>query len=264
MGNLMKADMYKFKKSVAFKVYIIISFICIGLLGLILHNIATGDMDAEILSTVSLLMDAMMVSLLSSLMIGTYICGDFQSKTIHSEIACTTRAKVIIVKVLSSMFVTALIALPYAIVSVICFASKAEFASFNGVPSLFISILNNSEGVKVTGSAIGKSVFLGLLGVFIYTARMSLCIPVAFKVRKPVAVMTIGIVAAFGFDMLTQAVKDVPVIGDIFNNTPYAVIYDINMNSDAGVIVKSIVVSVIFIIVMVLITYLMFRKSEIK
>lgn len=264
MLNLFRADLYKFKKSKGFKFYILVSFLCVTLLAVILHNVATGNIGNEILGSVSLLVDAMMVSLLASLMIGSYICGDFQSKTIHSEVGCTTRGKVILVKSFSSMFVTALITLPYAIVAVFCYVSKIEFTQFNGIPSLFIHILSNSQGVDVTAGNVVKSIILVLVGVLIYAARLSICIPVAFKVRKSVVVMAIGLVAAFGFDMLTQALTDIPVIGTIFDNTPYAVIYDLNMNVATGTILRAVIDSVIFIVVMIGLTYTMFRKSEIK
>lgn len=264
MVNLFRADLYKFKKSKGLKVYILLSFLCITILAVILYKVADGTMSKDILQSVSLLIDAIMVSLLASLMIGSYICGDFQSKTIHSEVSCTTRGKVILMKCLSSMFATSLITLPYAIVAVICFISKMKFAQFDGIPSLFIGILNNSKGIEVTVSSVAKSIVLVFVGILLYAARLSICIPVAFKVRKSVVVMAVGIAAAFGFDMVTQMLKDVAVIGTIFDNTPYAVIYDLSMTASVGTIIRAVIDSIVFILVMIGITYAMFRKAEIK
>lgn len=264
MFNLLKADLYKLKKSKALKICFLISLISAALLAAILYNVSNGNIGKEMMGSVSLLVDAMMVSLLASLMIGVIICGDFQSKNIHSEITCARRSTVVLTKVITSMLITSILILPYAVVAVIGFASKAEFAALNGIPSLFINVLTNKAGVAADGSEVGKSIGICLIGILIYTARLSICVPVAFKVRKSAAVMTVGIVAAFGFDMIVKALEDVPVLGYLFTNTPYAVIYDVNMNAGPGVIIRAIVVSAVFIFIMAALTYVMFRKAEIK
>jgi len=265
MMNLFRADMFMLKRSKGFKLSVLLSLICVSSLGLVLHFVETGKIGKDIMSSISILFDAMMVSMLASLMIGSYICGDFQSKTIHSEVGCESRGKVIIVKVFTSMFITALITLPYAIVSVICFASKAEFAELKGIPSLFTGIMSNTSGVDVTSASIVKGSVLALVGVLIYAARLSICIPLAFKVRKSVVVMACGIAAAFGIDtLLVKVSDDIPVVGTVLKNTPYAIMYDLNMNTGAGTVIKAAVSSIVFIVVMICLTYTMFRRSEIK
>lgn len=265
MLNIFRADMFMLKKSKGFKLAVVISLLCVSSLGAVLHFVQTGKIGKDVLSSISILFDAMMVSMLASLMIGSYICGDFQSKTVHSEVGCASRGKVIIVKFFTCMFITTLITLPYAIVSVICFASKTEFAQLNGVPSLFTSIMSNTSNVDVTSSSITKSAVLSLVGVLIYAARLSICIPLAFKVRKSVIVMACGIAAAFGIDtLLVKASDKVPILGTIFKNTPYAIMYDLNLTTSTGTIIKATISSIIFIAVMIALTYAMFKRSEIK
>lgn len=265
MMNIFRADMFMLRKSKGFKLAVLVSLLCVSALGMVLHFVQTGKIGKDILNSISILFDAMMVSMLASLMIGSYICGDFHSKTIHSEVGCASRGKVIIVKFFTCMFITALITLPYAIVSVICFASKAGFAQLNGIPSLFTGIMSNTSGADVTASSVAKGLALSFVGMLIYAARLSICIPLAFKVRRSVIVMACGIAAAFGLDMLiVKAADKVPVLGTLFKNTPYAIMYDLDMGAGAGTIIKAVISSVVFIGVMIMLTYAMFRRSEIK
>lgn len=264
MGNLIKADVYKIRKSTALKVSFLISLMSISLLAVVLYNVSHGNIGTEAMGTLSILADAMMVSLLSSLVIGLIVCGDFKSKNIHSEITLGGRGTIVLTKTITSMLITAIMICPYAAFAVIAFSSNIDFAPLEGIPSMFINIMTNEAGVAIDGSAIGKSILLCLIGILVYIARLSICVPVAFIVRSPVAVMAVGIVSAFGFDNMVSAVDDVPVLGDLVAYTPYAIIYDLNMDVGVTTMIKAILWSIVFIFLMALLTYTFFRKSEIK
>lgn len=264
MSHVMKADLYRFRKSTALKVSFLISLISISTMALVLYLVSQGHIGKEIMGSLGLLTDAMMVSLLSSLVIGLIVCGDFNSKTIHSEIACGGRKMIVLAKTLTSMLITGIVLLPYAIVSVIVFATGADLAGMEGIPSLFIHIMTNQADVAIDGSSIGKAIMLCLVGIVVYMARLSICLPVAFIVRRPVAVMIVGIVSSFGFDMITKGLSDAPVLGDMLAYTPYAIIYDLNMDAGASTIFQAVSSSIVFIVLMTVITYFFFRKSDIK
>lgn len=264
MGNLLKADIYKLKKSTALKVSFLISFMSVAVLALMLYHIAHGNIGKDVLGSLSILTDAMMVSLLSSLVIGIIICGDFKSKNIHSEITSGGRVRIVMTKTMASMFMTAIMIFPYAIFAVLGFISNVDLAPLEGIPSIFINIMTNVSDVAVSGSTIGKGILLCLIGIFTYMARLSICIPVAFIVRSPVAVIAAGVISSFGFDMIVKAVEDVPVLGYLFAHSPYAVIYDLAMDASIHVMIKATISSIIFISLMALLTYLFFRRSEIK
>lgn len=265
MINLLKADFYRIRKNKAFQICFIISFVCIGLLAFILNGVAQGNIGQELSSASTLLVDAMMGSLLASLVIGNYVCGDFESKTIHNEISCGEgRLLVVITKMISCMIVVAIIILPYAIVSLICFFGEVKMAPLAGIPSVFVNIMSNTTGIEVTGSSIAKSIILCVVALIVYMARLSLCIPLAFKMRMPVVVMAFGIITSFAFDILGQAVKDIAVVSTIVNNTPFALIYDLTMDAGAGTILKVLSISILFIGIVTWFTYYLFRKTDIK
>ena len=265
MNNLLKADFYKLGKNTTLKICFIISCICILLLAFILHGVAAGTIGSEVSGASSLLVDAMMSSLLASLVIGNLVCGDFESKTIHDEIACGEgRWSVVLTKTITCMIIIGLIILPYAVTALVCYFGKIDIAPMAGIPSVFINIMCNSAAVELSGSAVVKSIVICLVAIVAYMARLSLCIPLAFKVKMPVFVMAFGIISSFGFDMIIQAVKDVDVVSTIMNNTPFALIYDLTMDAGAGTIVKVLVLSIIFIVLVTMLTYALFRKSDIK
>lgn len=264
MSHLLKADLYKLRKSTALKAGFLVSLISISLLAIMLYNVSQGNIGADVAGSLSLLTDAMMVSLLSSLVIGMIVCGDFKSKIIHAEITCGGRGTITLTKTLTSLFITAIMLFPYAALAIILFASHTDLAPLAGIPSLFINIMTNGADVAVDASAIGKSVLLCVIGMFVYLARLSICIPVAFIVRRPVAVLAAGIISSFGFDMIVKATEDVPILGDLLAYTPYAVIYDLDMDAGAPVMLKAVIASGLFIGPMVALTYAFFRKAEIK
>ncbi len=265
MNNLLKANLYKFKKNKTLKVCFLLSCICVGLLVFILHGVAKGTIGNEIRSAASLLVDAMMASLLASLVIGNMVCGDFESKTIHDEIACGEgRWAVVLTKMLSCMILVSIIVLPYAVGAVICYATKIAMAPMQGIPSVFIHIMTNTASTTVAGDTIAKSILLCLVAIVVYMARLSLCVLLAFNIKMPVVVMAFGIISSFGFDIIVQAVKNVSIVSTIMNHTPFALIYDLTMDASAGTIVKVLLLSIIFIVFVTLLTYAFFKKADVK
>jgi ABC-2 type transport system permease protein len=265
MLNLIYADLYKLSKSTAIKVCIILSCISAIALTYISHSIATGAMSDTIRGSAAGLGDVMIVFLLGSLMAGFLVCSDFESKLIHDAVACGNgRIAVVISKTLVYILLVALLVLPYAIATIVGFCTGAEFTT-PFVPSIFLDILANKTGLGLTPAVICKIIVVSLITMLVYAARLSICLPIAFKVRKPVVVMAIGFAFGFLSQLVIALTKDVPILGDILSNTPFAMGDNVvTMEAGAGMLFKVTGSSFVLLIIIAAITYRLFRKAEIK
>lgn len=265
MTNIIKADLYKMFRMSSLYISFIICTISSLTIAYVLYGIPKGDFDIEMSTNVSLLVDIMLVSLLGGILIGGIISNDFESKNVHSEIACGKGRFSIIISKLAAMSIgTAVITLPYALTAIIGFGLDINFSHLVGIPSQFFDVMTNVCGVEKDGSGIGKVIFICILIIFMYIARLSICIPVAFKFKKNIPVIIVGFLSAFVFDIITPAVKDIPGVSDFFEFLPYSMITKCTLDADGGEIAKILISGIVFIAVMIAITYALFKKDEIK
>ena len=260
MINLIHAEFYKYRKSLALKICLLITTICAVLLGVLSNGIAKGtiDMAANSLSGLS---DIFIMSVLGALMAGLAICGDFESKNIHDAISCGRR-NIVISKSIGFCFIIALLVLPYAIVGLIGFISQGDFQSTISY-STYLSIMSNASDLPVNGQNIAKSIEVILISIVLYAARLSFCIPLAFKVKKSVVVTVVAVVLGFLCDFFVNLLSKVPVLDTIVEYTPFSYPM-LTMEMGQGQLIKILFVSIGFIGLMVLLTNVLFKKDEIK
>jgi len=209
--------------------------------------------------------DIDMISILGAVMAGVFICGDFDNKTIHDAIAngCS-RATVIISKATVFCSAIAFILLPYAIVTGIALSTGSKF-SIGPLALGFLHLLTSEAGIAFSASEIWKLLAVMLTLMIVYMAKLSVCVLLAFVLKKPVLVVAIY----YGFSILSgqlQGLRGSSTLFDrIFSCTPFGGNYIfLTLQSGTGDIFKAIFVSLIFIIVMIAITYGTFRKLELK
>lgn len=260
MINLFKAELYKLRKLKAFKICILISFICAVCLAVITHGLATGDIGMDSSNTNGL-SDIFIISVLGPLMTGFVICADFDSKNIHDEISCG-RFSIVMSKSLIFAIVISFLALPYAIVALVCFISGAEFSS-PFVYSTYLNMMVNENSMAVDASGIVKAVAILLVSFVLYVARLSFCLPLAFVNRKSVVVTVIGVISGFLIDLVMNGISKIPGIGKVTEYLPYHYA-EIDLDSSASDLVRILIVSLVFIALMVILTYRLFKRSEIK
>ncbi len=198
-------------------------------------------------------------------MAGFFICGDFDNKTIHDAIASgCSRAEVIVSKTTVFCCAIAFILLPYAIITGIALSSGCKF-SMGSVSVGFLYILTSKTGTAFSAAVILKMLAIMFTLIIVSMAQLSVCVPLAFVLKKPVLVVPIY----YGFSILcaqlTTLRNSSTLFYHIFACTPYGGNYTfMTLNSPVGDIFKAIFVSLIFIIAIIAVTYCAFRKSEIK
>ena len=263
MINLFHAEFYKLRKSSFIKIAFIICAICAVSMAFVSNQVQTGNVPASALGSASGLCEAMVVSLLGSLAIGTIICTDFESKSIHDEITCKHgRLSVVIVKVVMSLVAILILMIPYGVTALIALASGTEFSKMF-VASAFARIM--SSGVEVSASSIGSIIVITIAVALAHTARIAICIPLAFKIKKSAIIMAIGFTFSAFMSFLTSLIEKDSFFDKLIKWTPFCNDYAmVTMDTDAGAIVKGLIISAIFIAVIGFITYRLFRRAEIK
>ena len=194
-------------------------------------------------------------------MAGLAICGDFDTKNIHDAISCGRR-NIVISKSIGYCVIIALLTLPYAIAGFVGFVSEGEFQSALAY-STNMSMMANPSNYPVDGAGIAKAIEVLLINIVLYAARLSFCIPIAFKVKKSVVVTVVGVVLGFLCDFFVNMISKIPVLDTIVEYTPFSYPM-ISLDMGQGELLKILCISIGFIVLMIALTNVLFKKDEIK
>lgn len=265
MYNLIKADLFKLRKSMAIK--IIFAIAAIGALTMVImaYLIQKGKLNTGTTGIGFMFSDANMVAILGAVLAGIFICGDFDNRTIHEAIVNgNSRCKVVISKSIVFFISCLVILFPYFIVTGIAIKTGYKF-NMGGISVGFLNLIT-TEGGKAISSSQGLKILSIMFGmIFIYIAQLSVCIPFAIGLKKPVIVVAIF----YGITILSPQLAKLEASYKAFKNiiecTPYGNKYFfMTLNTGAGDIVKAFIVSLICIIIMLAITCFAFKRAEIK
>lgn len=263
MLNLIRADLFKIRKMKAVKISFLITCICSIAFVIISNLMAQGKFDTSLSSQVAGLSDIVILSIICPFLAGAYICGDFDNKTIHDAISFgCSRGKLIASKAIVYSLVSGFMMLPYAVVTLIAYCTGKDFKAFTA--STYLDILA-SGSKEITGSAMGKILAVIVTMMMVYIAKLSICVLVSFVLQRSALVVCIGFSVLLLSDLLIVLGKNVKPIGDILSFTPLSMGYRvISMDAGANVLAKAVVVSIVYIMVMLVITNCIFKRKEIR
>jgi len=265
MLNLIQADIYKLRKSAPIKVLFSITAISSIVVAIMAYLIPQGKIDANLTGLGFMFSDINVISILGAVMAAVLICGDFDSRTFHDAVASgSSRASIIIGKTTVFCFSILCILTPYIVTTGVVLGTGSKF-SMGSVAVGFLNLMTTEVGKALTAAEIWKLAAIILTLSLIYIAQVSICIPLAFTLKKPVLVVAIY----YGFSILTAQLTKLSdsskLFDRIFSCTPYGGNYTfLTLTSGTGEIVRALAVSLIFIIIMLVVTYSTFRRSEIK
>lgn len=262
MLNLIRADFYKLSKSLTIKIIFAITTFSAIAMTLIAYLIPQGKIEENTTGIWFLFSDVNMISILGAVIAGVFICGDFENKTIQDAIANgSSRGTVIVSKAIVFCCAIAFVLLPYAIITSIAFGTSSEF-SMGKLAVGFLHLLTAPDSTTITVSEIWKLIAIMLTLIILYIAQLSICIPLALMLKKPVFVISIY----YGLSiLLAQLVGISGGMDSILAFTPFGGKYTfMTLDTGSGDIIQAISVSLFFIIAMLAIAYSTFRKSEFK
>jgi ABC-2 type transport system permease protein len=265
MYNLILADLFKLRKSMAIKILFAITTVSSIIMAVMAYLIPQGKIDASMTGLGFMFSDINMLSILGAVMAGVFICGDFDNKTIHDAIATgCSRGAVIVSKAIIFCGAIAFILLPYVIITSIAISTGFKF-SMGSIAIGFLHLLTSEADTAFSVSEICKLLTVMLVLIIVYMAQLSICVPLAFVLKKPVFVVAIY----YGFSILSGQLVVLSgsstVVNRILGCTPFGGNYTfVTLGTGIGDIIKAISVSFIFTIGMIAVAYCSFRKSEIK
>lgn len=265
MLNLIRADLFKLFKSLSIKILFGITCLCAITLTVMAYFIPRGGIDAGMTGIGFMFSDINIISILGAVLAGTFICGDFDNKNIHDAIASgSSRMAVIVSKALVFFCGIAILVLPYALAAVFALISGFEFG-MDAVALGFLNFLTRGSGNALPASEFLKLFAVILTLVIVYASQLSVCVPLAFVLKKPVLVVPIYYAVSVLSAQLIALSASSEALDFILSKTPFGGDY-IFLTMDSGTvdIVAAIFGSLVFITVMLAITYGAFRKAEIK
>lgn len=263
MINVVRADLLKLKKSMALKVMFIISGAGAVLMVLAAHWFETGALSMSAVSNASFLADAQMVALLATVSAGLFLCGDFENKTIHDAVSGGVgRSRIILGKAVSYFIVLFILMLPYFLVTVATFLIDSQYYLY--IPSVFLTLICEEAGNTMTLPGALKIIGITATVWIVYAGQLSICLPLAFIFRKPVPVIGIGYLISLICGMLQAGGNK--AFEKMISLTPFhgKYLFQLSVNAEPEVFLKSIGVGAGFTLLMVLAAVLIFRKAEIK
>ncbi|WBW96293.1 ABC transporter permease [Oceanirhabdus sp. W0125-5] len=265
MINLIRADLFKMRKSKAIKVLCAISTVSAVIMAVMAYMIPQGKIHPDFAELGFMFSDISMIAILGAVMAGVLICGDFSNKTIHDAVATgSSRSTVIVSKGIVFLCAIGCLLLPYIIVIGIGLSSGSEFSMGNSALG-FLNLLTTNAGTVLSASEIGKLLAVIFTLIIVYMAQLSICVPLAFVIKKPGFLVGLNYGVSMLSGQLTGFRESSKLFKSIFDCTPFGGKYVfITLDTGIGYIFKAIAVSLIFIIIMFFIAYRTFRRAEIK
>lgn len=265
MVNIILADFFCLRRTKIIHVLFGIVSICALVMVIVSALFARKRLDPGIIFGISGVADAMVMYLIASIVAGIYISGDFDNNAVQDAISCGLgRGKIIVSKALVFFGIILIMLLPYIIVTVISMSIKVKFAE-PFAASVFLEILFEQSGGTMSAQLLWKALNVMLVMAIVYMGQLSICVLLAFIMRKTVYVMSLGFSILIFLQILMGISQNNKGMSTIFSFTPYYSGFTmLSLNSTTNDLIKSVLVSLAYITIVLLITFLAFRKKEVK
>lgn len=260
MINQTRADLYWLRHSTGALIVLLACTVAAAGYMWLQHLLAAGDLSAAAANGVAGLSDIMLVYLLGALLVGMIVAAPFENKSVHAAVLAAPRSAFTAAKVVVAPLAIIAITIPYGIAATVARSTGLEFVP--AIPTAFALIAADPSALDA--AAVGEIGVLTLVSGLQYAARLAVCIPLAFLIRKPIAVMAIGFAWNFVADVIASAVADVPGLDVLAWLTPYSVDHTVVPGTAAGDLLVSSAVSLGFIAAMGVLAWLLFRRSDVK
>lgn len=260
MINQLRADLYVMRHSATAALCLLAAAIAATLYTWLQHSLAVGDLSATSAQGVQGLSDILLVSLLGPLLFGVVVSQPFETRSVHDALLASGRGSFVASKtVIASLLVTGL-SVPYGLAVLVGRATGAEFAP--AIPTTFSQLL--STGGDLTGAEVGTILAVTITGALLMAAKLSVCLPLAIWLKRPLVVMAIGFVWSFVADLVATAAADVGGLDALVRLTPLAAEHLPGPESTGGELWSTVAVSVVFIVLMGAVAWAIFRRADVK
>ncbi|GIO23353.1 hypothetical protein J11TS1_19340 [Oceanobacillus sp. J11TS1] len=260
--QLLKADLIKLSRSITPWIVFILASLSAVIFASSSHFVATGNLNFETAaSSLSLFSETQMIALLGSITVGIFLTKDFENKIIENAISGGhSRNSIVINKIIIFIILTASLYFPYVIITIIFAFQDTTFSSF--IPTPTLNILAEAAQQEVTAELIGKILLTSGLSLIIFISQLMISIFYMFLFKKAVFV----IAATYMTSLILGPIASLnESIHSVMAYTPYGIdLSHLTLEMSGEFIAKSLIISFIFIFVLYLGTYFLFRRAEVK
>lgn len=256
MKSLLAVDSYKMIQSKVVKVLFFLAVLSAGLMVYFSHQFSLGTLDGGN-SLVNFFSDMQIFSLLGSIVMGLFFCNDFEDKIIENAISSGhKRWNIVSSKVITLLFLTILFAVPYMLVILIMAGFDLSLSIYLPTPFFSLVELVNSS------ASIGKIMVMCVSIILVYVAQLSIGLPILFLLKKPVLVMILNYIL---LGLLGTLLSVEGGVKEIISWTPYGIdFHHLATDLDLVSVAQTLTISLLFVLAMTLISFILFRKAEIK
>lgn len=265
MINMIKADLFKMFKSRAIKIIFLITTVSSIAMAIIANLITRGTINPGMSGVGFMFSDMNIISIFGAVAAGMFICSDFENKTIHGVItAGISRGKIVVSKSVTMFTVTLVILLPYILIVVVSLLTRANFSM--GANSVgLMSIMTVNSGIDITMEIVGKIILSIIAILILYIAQLSVTIPLSMLFKKPIIIVALY----YGITILSGALGVLKAQSESFSNVysllPFgAELINYHSNIVLSDVYKAAAISLVFILLMIITSVIVFRKTEIK
>ena len=260
MINQLRTDLYVLRHSGTAALCLLACVVAAVLYTWLQHSLAQGSLGPEAASGVQGLSDILLISLLGPLLYGVVISQPFETKSVHNALLASGRGAFVASKTVTAAALVTALSLPYGLAVLVGRATGAEFAP--AIPTAFSLLL--AEGGELTAGEVGSILAITVTSGLLMAAKLAVCLPLAIWLKRPLVVMAVGFVWSFLADLLASQVADVPGLGAVVELTPFALEHVPGPGSSGGDLLGALAVSAVFIAVMGLVSWLIFRRADVK
>lgn len=267
MGKLFKIEMKKLRKSTAMMVMLIVaaslSFLSVAIYGLV--NMFTDDIlsifgiiNGYSMASSLTYSDSSDIMVMVVILMAVLIGGDFSARTLQTQVAAGySRFQIIVSRFLSIMVAYLILYVVYFTITVVGTTLIFGFGD-------------------VTGSMVGELVGNIFLGIIMAMTMLSMYMLFAFLLKSVGG--TIGVCLPFmliGTSIINMVSAISDVVYDIISFTPFGQSWELTMSGQSSILgvflgvesvdpVKFICVCVVWFVGFMGLTFLSFRKAELK
>jgi ABC-2 type transport system permease protein len=261
MKQLYKATLYRMYKTKGVRTAVALTYLAAIGYYILASMVAHGDMGVDMAGNITGLADAMIIWLFGSLTVGILVGDDFENKIIHSSISYG-RKKIVINYMLVYITMMIVLLLPYLIGSIVLITARIDMS---GAQPTAVTVFMDNAIKYNSETNILKLILSYLSHIVVTISQISICIIVAMKVKKTVAVTAFGFIFGMFTALISALVSEVKILDNIYKLTPYNYsISRLGLTADVIDMYAGIGVSIIFICICGIIGWLIFKKSDIK
>jgi len=260
MINQLRAGFYVLRHTPTAALSVLVAAVAAALYTWLQHRLALGELGAASANAVQGLSDILLISLLGPLLYGVILSQPFNTRSVHSALLASGRVAFVASHTVTAASAVVALSLPYGIAVLVGRGTGAEFAP--AIPTAFSSAL--ADGGDLTGQEIAGIVALTFTAGIVTAAKLAVCLPLAIWLRRPLVVMAAGFVWSFVADLLASSTDGVSGLEAMVQLTPFAADHAPGPDSTGGEMLLAVGVSLLFLALMGLLSWLIFRRADVK